>query len=81
MNNSQQKNPLVSFHCFLSLAILYLKTPFTSILSISADIYDQVASGLSALGLTTECVGGGRILHVPNEKKLFVYGYSMVVFY
>eukprot|EP00795_Rhopilema_esculentum_P010757 gene10757-19545_t len=42
-----------------------------------ADIYDQVASGLSALGLTSECVGGGRILHVPNEKKLFVYGYSM----
>ena len=52
----------------------YLKLCF----SHSADIYEQVSSGLDALGLTSECVGGGRIQHSPNSKKIFVYGYSMV---
>ncbi|KAL1454427.1 hypothetical protein WDU94_010686 [Cyamophila willieti] len=26
--------------------------------------------------LDTECVGGGRIKHNPDEKKIHVYGYS-----
>lgn len=41
-----------------------------------ADIYDETLSKLQPLGLDSECVGGGRIKHTPQEKKLFVYGYS-----
>lgn len=33
-----------------------------------------------AKGLKWECVGGGRILHKPDEKYVKVYGYSMVCF-
>ena len=43
-----------------------------------ADIYDEVARGINTLGLNSECVGGGRIDHHPNQKKILVYGYSMV---
>ncbi|KAG5680403.1 hypothetical protein PVAND_009912 [Polypedilum vanderplanki] len=41
-----------------------------------ADIYDEVSSSLSGLGLDCECLGGGRIEHRPNEKYIKVYGYS-----
>ena len=41
-----------------------------------ADIYDEVSASLSALGLETECVGGGRIEHRPDLKRIKVYGYS-----
>lgn len=44
--------------------------------SSSADIYDEVSSSLTALGLETECVGGGRIEHRPDLKRIKVYGYS-----
>lgn len=40
------------------------------------DIYEEVSSSLDALGLDTECLGGGRINHQPAEKKILVYGYS-----
>lgn len=43
-----------------------------------ADIYDEVSSSLKALGLETECVGGGRINHNPQTKNIKVYGYSQV---
>lgn len=43
-----------------------------------ADIYEEVSSSLKALGLETECIGGGRINHNPYTKKLKVYGYSQV---
>ena len=45
---------------------------------VSDDIYEDVYSRVSPLGLDVECVGGGRILHEPDKKKLFVYGYSQV---
>lgn len=41
-----------------------------------SDIYDRVSSSLSALGLATECLGGGRIEHNSSLKLIKVYGYS-----
>lgn len=43
-----------------------------------ADIYEEVSSSLKALGLETECIGGGRINHNPDTKNIKVYGYSQV---
>eukprot|EP00794_Sanderia_malayensis_P015768 gene15768-17359_t len=42
-----------------------------------ADIFEQVAPGLEALGLKPKCCGGGRIQHDAQKKKITVYGYSM----
>ncbi|KAJ1522345.1 hypothetical protein ONE63_002637 [Megalurothrips usitatus] len=41
-----------------------------------ADIYEETQGKIEKQGLETECVGGGRIEHKSNEKKLKVYGYS-----
>lgn len=43
-----------------------------------ADIYDEVSPSIRCLGLDTECLGGGRIEHYPDAKKLKVYGHSTV---
>ncbi|KAI5706550.1 hypothetical protein M8J76_012085 [Diaphorina citri] len=40
------------------------------------DIYDAFVAGLTNKNLDSECVGGGRIKHYPDEKKILVYGYS-----
>ncbi|XP_001850529.2 sex-regulated protein janus-A isoform X1 [Culex quinquefasciatus] len=40
------------------------------------DIYEEVSSSLAGLGLETECLGGGRIEHRPEQKLIKVYGYS-----
>ncbi|KAI6177559.1 14 kDa phosphohistidine phosphatase-like protein [Aphelenchoides bicaudatus] len=40
-----------------------------------ADIFD-VVQGKAPKDVDLDCVGGGRILHDPAEKKLKVYGYS-----
>ncbi|XP_063695495.1 sex-regulated protein janus-A-like [Culicoides brevitarsis] len=40
------------------------------------DIYEEVGRSVNALGLETECIGGGRIEHRPEKKWLKVYGYS-----
>ncbi|XP_028318575.1 14 kDa phosphohistidine phosphatase [Gouania willdenowi] len=43
-----------------------------------ADIYDKVSEELEKDGLLDcECVGGGRISHDPQSKKIHVYGYSV----
>ncbi|KAM3874581.1 14 kDa phosphohistidine phosphatase [Diretmus argenteus] len=43
-----------------------------------ADIYDKVSEELEEGGLLDcECVGGGRIRHEPQNKKIHVYGYSL----
>ncbi|XP_033850886.3 14 kDa phosphohistidine phosphatase isoform X2 [Acipenser ruthenus] len=43
-----------------------------------ADIYDKVAADLEKGGsLDCECIGGGRINHNSQQKKIHVYGYSM----
>ena len=44
-----------------------------------ADIYDKVPENLEkAGGVDCECLGGGRIKHDSQAKKIHVYGYSMV---
>ncbi|KAG7216661.1 hypothetical protein INR49_023375, partial [Caranx melampygus] len=43
-----------------------------------ADIYEKVSEELEKGGhLDCECIGGGRIKHDPQAKKIHVYGYSM----
>nr|CAD7256671.1 unnamed protein product [Timema shepardi]CAD7403348.1 unnamed protein product [Timema poppensis]CAD7569464.1 unnamed protein product [Timema californicum] len=42
-----------------------------------ADIYDNTAAKLQKLGLDTECLGGGRIIHDSENKRIKVFGYSI----
>lgn len=41
-----------------------------------ADIFDLVEPQIEKLKCKATCVGGGRIRHDPNEKAIFIYGYS-----
>uniref|UniRef100_A0A2K5HR80 14 kDa phosphohistidine phosphatase n=1 Tax=Colobus angolensis palliatus TaxID=336983 RepID=A0A2K5HR80_COLAP len=43
----------------------------------SADIYDKVSGDMQKQGCDCECLGGGRISHQSQDKKIHVYGYSM----
>ena len=43
-----------------------------------ADIMDRVSPKFHRLGLTYECVGGGRIDNDSKNKKIKIYGYSVV---
>ena len=45
---------------------------------ISGDIYDEWQPRIAGLGVETECVGGGRILHEADKKTIKVFGYSQV---
>ncbi|KAL9889277.1 sex-regulated protein janus-A-like [Glossina fuscipes fuscipes] len=54
---------------------LFLRT-FSRKIYISAYIYERVSASCAALGLATECLGGGRIEHNPSAKLIKVYGYS-----
>lgn len=52
---------------------------YLHVLSLVADIYDKVSEELEKSDhLDCECVGGGRIRHESQAKKIHVYGYSMV---
>ncbi|XP_010350442.1 14 kDa phosphohistidine phosphatase [Saimiri boliviensis] len=42
-----------------------------------ADIYDKVSGDMQKQGCDCECLGGGRISHQSQDKKIHVYGYSM----
>lgn len=42
-----------------------------------ADIYDKVCGEIEKQGYDCKCLGGGRISHQSQEKKIHVYGYSM----
>jgi hypothetical protein len=44
----------------------------------TGDIYDKTVEAVQALGLDSECVGGGRIKHERAARKILVYGYSQV---
>jgi phosphohistidine phosphatase len=46
----------------------------------TGNIYDKTLETVQALGLDSECVGGGRIKHDAAAKKILVYGYSQVKF-
>lgn len=52
----------------------YPKAP----LPTPADIYDKVSGELQKNGYDCECLGGGRISHQSQDRKIHVYGYSMV---
>ncbi|ELU15976.1 hypothetical protein CAPTEDRAFT_152595 [Capitella teleta] len=41
-----------------------------------SDIYDELDSQLEEYGLVCECLGGGKILHDPNQKRIEVFGKS-----
>ncbi|KAF3820901.1 hypothetical protein GH733_011054 [Mirounga leonina] len=41
------------------------------------DIYDKVSGEMQKKGYSCECLGGGRISHQSQDKKIHVYGYSM----
>ncbi|CAI8058101.1 14 kDa phosphohistidine phosphatase [Geodia barretti] len=43
-----------------------------------ADILDRVSPKFHRLGLTYECLGGGRIDHNSRDKLIKIYGYSVV---
>lgn len=45
---------------------------------IPADIYDKVSGEIQKKGYDCECLGGGRISHQSQDRKIHVYGYSMV---
>ncbi|XP_073908902.1 14 kDa phosphohistidine phosphatase isoform X3 [Castor canadensis] len=44
-----------------------------------ADIYDKVSGELQKKGYDCECLGGGRISHQSQDRKIHVYGYSMAL--
>ncbi|OWK10666.1 PHPT1, partial [Cervus elaphus hippelaphus] len=41
------------------------------------DIYDKVSGEMQKKGYDCECLGGGRISHQSQDRKIHVYGYSM----
>ncbi|XP_005096269.1 14 kDa phosphohistidine phosphatase [Aplysia californica] len=41
-----------------------------------ADIYDHLDAFLEEVGVTCECVGGGKMEHDPVGKTISVFGYS-----
>jgi len=45
----------------------------------TAGIYDELDAHLESLGLTCECLGGGKIEHNPHEKSIIIFGTSQVV--
>ena len=44
----------------------------------AAGIYDELDAQLESLGLTCECLGGGKIEHNPQEKTITIFGTSQV---
>ncbi|XP_050190240.1 14 kDa phosphohistidine phosphatase isoform X3 [Myiozetetes cayanensis] len=42
-----------------------------------ADLFERTAEELARHGLSCECLGGGRLAHRPEERKIHVYGYSV----
>lgn len=49
--------------------------------SIIADhIFDKIGPEMEALGLECECLGGGKIEHNSQDKKMRVFGESTVSF-
>jgi len=45
----------------------------------AAGIYDELDAQLESLGLTCECLGGGKIEHNPQEKTITIFGTSQVL--
>ena len=45
---------------------------------LAAVIFDVLDAELDVLGLSSTCVGGGKIEHNPAEKAIVVFGESQV---
>nr|KAF6280340.1 phosphohistidine phosphatase 1 [Pipistrellus kuhlii] len=43
----------------------------------STDIFDKVSGEMQQKGYGCECLGGGRISHQSQDKKIHVYGHSV----
>lgn len=69
-----QDNP----KCVIVLLLSAVPNLFVLFLS-TANIYDKTMEAVQALGLDSECVGGGRIKHDAAAKKILVYGFSQVI--
>ena len=52
-----------------------------NLLLFAADILEKIAPRFDELGLTYECLGGGRIKHNNDAKRIKVYGYSVVSYF
>lgn len=66
---------------FLFFRLLYWKTVFWLMewLGLLADhIFEKVSPAMEALGMECKCLGGGKIEHNSQEKKLRVFGESTV---
>lgn len=50
----------------------------TQLTRFLADILDRVSPKFDELGLSYECLGGGRIRHDKQQKTIHIYGYSVV---
>ena len=57
-----------------------IRLTITNIISVTADILDEVEAALKKISkdLKLKCLGGGRIQHDADDKKIKVYGYSQV---
>lgn len=44
--------------------------------SYHIDIFEMVEPEISKLKCKAKCVGGGRIIHKPEVKSIFIFGYS-----
>jgi len=73
-----QDNPKSMIVLLLLLLLSAVPNLFVLFL-LTANIYDKTEEAVQALGLDSECVGGGRIKHDAAAKKILVYGYSQVI--
>ena len=65
-------------HCMNEHALTINNICLLPTLYTPADILDRVTPKFHELGLDYECVGGGRIRHDSKDKKIHIYGYSVV---
>lgn len=48
------------------------------IILILDDVCDNLRDAVAELGLKAKCIGGGRMEHFPDAKKIKIYGFSDV---
>lgn len=56
----------------------YIKTICEFFSPILDHIFEKLSPAMDGLGLECTCLGGGKIEHDSNKKKLRVFGESMV---
>lgn len=66
------------WHCKYDMPTQHVRIIIIIYIFNLADIYERASTSCQGLGLDTECLGGGRIDHNPEAKRIKVYGYSQV---